>query len=857
MSTTVVRPQRGAILPAGVDVAATDSPLHALTAAALALPGLVPTASQAVATNEAEIQYGRYEEGGRKVFESNTIHKPIQVDSLVTSAGVMLSDRLKLRFGYLQDTWSGATPITSAPVAAMAESVSGASGYVANVYNVDRELRPLVTDLITGELVQDASVIHMISSASPETRKQIDLKLGHEWDEQALDIGGGVSLEDDYESRFANANLRWDLHQKLTSINVGVSYTDSEIYSLRNPLFEDYIDYVAHENPSDDTHIIGSRRDAAAFLGLTQVLNKKSVFETGIGFTRSTGFQENAYKVAVMAFVDPAQEPGPAGELQATAVGVLEDRPDTRDQWTWTLGYVRYVESTDAALHLDYRLYQDSWEIDAHTLEAAWVQPLGAGWTLTPRARFYTQDSASFYRPYFVFNQAAPRPSDADPLDLSQIPVTDFSSDYRLSSYGAFSSGLTVSKEFGSSGTRLEAGIEYYKHSASWGMSGGDDADYSNYSALIFNLGLRMDLSAPASLGGGGGAAASTEHAAHAHGGHAGHSGPRAPAGVMGDHMLSTPGDVMVGYRYMYSRQGGDMLRGSQVVSDDTVVNNGCGDTACTIAPAKMNMHMHMLDIMYAATERLNFMIMPMLMDMNMKSRMIGDNEGGGGHSAHAAGHEHASGGVGDTGVFALVKLWDRPGHHLNLGLGVNVPTGSVEQKARVQYHDEETGDMYSVDEYVHYGMQLGTGAWDFRPSLTYTGSHQRWGWGVQLSSVHHLEQENSAGFSFGDVFQSTAWASYGVSDWLSASVRAAHLAQSSVTGEYNGPHAESSPADLPYNYGGRFTDVGVGLTATATDGDLKGNSLGIEWLVPVSDFVYGYQQERKGTLFASWSIAF
>lgn len=62
---------------------------------------------------------------------------------------------------------------------------------------------------------------------------------------------------------------------------------------------------------------------------------------------------------------------------------------------------------------------------------------------------------------------------------------------------------------------------------------------------------------------------------------------------------------------------------------------------------------------------------------------------------------------------------------------------------------------------------------------------------------------------------------------------------------------------DFPDNYGGRFWDVGFGLSAVAPLGGSEGNRLSVEWLQPVEDDVSGFQLERKGSLFASWSLAF
>jgi hypothetical protein len=54
------------------------------------------------------------------------------------------------------------------------------------------------------------------------------------------------------------------------------------------------------------------------------------------------------------------------------------------------------------------------------------------------------------------------------------------------------------------------------------------------------------------------------------------HHGAGAPAGVMFDHVLPNAGDVMIGYRYMYANQAGQMQNGTNPVGDKTLLNQSC-----------------------------------------------------------------------------------------------------------------------------------------------------------------------------------------------------------------------------------------------------------------------------------------
>ncbi|MGX2039221.1 DUF3570 domain-containing protein [Methylocaldum sp. MU1018] len=885
--------------------------LHALTAAALSLPGVMPSQGFA-AEEEVGFQYGYYRESNRNLFGVKSRFKPIEVDSLHGSAAINLTDRLKSVFNYTQDVWSGATPIATAPLSFGGNKeggvIAGATPFLQNNFVAfDRQHNPLKLDPSTGKYVKDTQLVHTLSSASPEVRKQGDINLTYEWDEVALNAGAGISGEPDYESRFGNLGVLLDFNQKLTTLNLDLSYTNSDTRAIIDhdaaPYIWDTTAGFQSYNDTSDSSLLrkeggnnvlhGNRQDWATVLGLSQVLSKNTLFKTDFGYTRSTGYLANPYKVVETAFIDPAQ----TGDiLNGVAIGLLEKRPDERNQFIGNMHLTQYIDGIDAAVHFDYRLFHDDWGITSHTFEGEWIQPVGNGWTIAPRIRYYSQDAADFYVPYLVSDQAfsknavdslgrpilvdANNPNngkeyfrDANfdlvdgsgnkvdesvinpinkkiPFDRSKLPA-HYSSDHRLSGFGALSGGITVTKQF-ARGIRLEAGAEYYSHAGSLKLGGGGEGNYSDFSYYMVNATLKVDLEAlPLNLGEDDGGHGGHDHHA-GHGAH-GHHGAHAPAGVMFDHMLSKAGDMMVGVRYMYGTQSGDMLRGSNRVGDSAIVQNGCNGDPCYITPREMNMHMIMLDLMYAPTDWLNLMLMPQFVDMNMSNRELAgappasfDQQN---LIQHHTLHEHTTGGVGDTGMYALFKLFDTPVHHVHGTLGVSAPTGDVDLKFR---------DTHRLDVgFQHYGMQLGSGTWDFKPSLTYTGRLDRYSWGAQVNGTVRLEDKNESGFAFGDIFQTTAWGSYSLLDWLSASIRGVYTVQGTIRGEYNGTFNKLGPMDYPSNYGGRYWDVGFGLNAFVPTGELRGHNLSFEWIQPVSDDVNGTQLRREGALSATWSYAF
>jgi len=869
-----------------------NSTLQALTTAAMVLPGIISTSHATDA--EVTIQYGHYEEGGRDVYGPvvengnfapgqfllsnetkklpNTF-KPLTVDSIHAQAKIGFFDRWKFTANYSEDTWSGATPIATAPAGfggngayESANTVIGASPYVQTPTvgpMFDTQFNPLrwdglrLSDLFVMENIyaKDTQLVHTLAIASPETRKQGDFNLGYEWDNASVNVGGGISIENDYESRFVNWGGSLDFNSKLTTLNFNQSYTNSTVSALLDhdalPFLESfaYKDQIVTTTPrvqvSEHTTLMGEREDWSTSFGLSQVLSKSTLLEASVGYTRSTGFMENPYKTVYVFYVDPNQAQATAGVLLGGTKSYIEERPDVRNQWAYNLRLVQHIEPLDAALNVSYRFFHDDWGINAHIIEADWVQPVGRGWTVTPTIRYYSQDAADFYTPYLISKHAIT--NDAA-QDYNNIPVENFSSDHRLSGYGALSGGVIVSKQF-AKGVTLEAGFEYYTHEGALKLGGGGEGDFADFTSYSASAALNVDLSVV------GRGVSYNEHHAH----HTKHGAP-APAGVMSAHMLGGAGEWMIGYRYMYGRQAGDMLQGNDPVSDSHILAStaNCGGSQCYVAPDEMIMHMHMFNIMYAPTDWLNLMLMPTFVDMSMGMRSLegAPSPGTAGTSSITnyaevvhSNHEHMTGGLGDTNISALFKLYDNGRHHLHLGLGVSAPTGDVSIKLR-RTHSEDLG-------LIHYGMQLGSGTWDFTPSLTYTGQQNKWSWGAQLRGIKRLESQNEVGYRLGDMFQSTAWGSYKLLNWLSMSVRGVYTSQGSIHGEYNQNHRPIGPMDSPESYGGEYYDLGFGVNAMVPSGDLAGNSVSVEWIQPMEDDVNGYQLERDGSLSVNWGYAF
>ncbi len=855
--------------------------LRALTAAALALPGLITHAASAAEDgSQATLDFHHYAEGERDLqgrsYKSLNL-RPIEVDSLALAVHSALADRWRFSLNYTQDTWSGATPVISLPQAAINEQIiAGASAPMS--YMTDSQQRPVNVDWNSFDgqkfkTSEDQRLVHLMASASPETRRQIDSRLDYAWDRASFGVGGGVSEEPDYHSGFLNTGGTFDFNHKRTTLAWGSSYTVSSINaSLDANAAADWGAYLGYirESRGHNT-LFGLRHDVGATLSATHIINKNSLIEAGMGYTRSSGYLENPYKATMLAFDDPQQLVDASGLRTVQMRGVLEQRPGARNQLNWNVRYVSYIAPLDAALHSDYRFFHDDWGINAHTINLSWHQPLGGGWMLVPGTRYYSQSRADFYAPYFLFNQAYPAlpgpifPGVPRPLDFGQLRRRQFSSDARLSGFGSIGGELAVSRDFGK-GTKLEIGADYSVHAGSLKLGGGGEQSFADVDSYVVYATLAVDLSTPGLAGAlSGGRSASGDKAA---------STPltlkRTPAGVRFGSLLAEAGDMALGYHFDYDMRGDAVQHGSRPASDVEIITRACEGTLCSLTPRDSDTHVSTIDFMLGLSPRATVVVSAQYFNRDMALRDLDINAQDilGVIPPPRVSYTRSSGGLGDTRLHFLYGLFAASGHQVHAGLGFSAPTGSVEQRVA-------GGRNFSA-----YDSQRGSGTWDFRPSLTYSGELLRFAWGTQLSGVQRMEASNDAGYRLGAEFQATSWGSVRVTDWLSASIRAQYTNQGGVQGRYDTvaaaqvtgtqllgtetrnvyefidtPSAVSGPMDSPDSTGGQTWDVGFGVNVFIPAGLLRGNRIGAEWLQPVADHFNGYQVERQGRLQLSWDM--
>jgi hypothetical protein len=249
---------------------------------------------------------------------------------------------------------------------------------------------------------------------------------------QGTGSSGGTTYSASYSAeRDYHATALGIEHSMPLSAALTLGFGGSFSHDLIDPFDAQQFNRVQH----------AEKNTASLFGSLAWVIDRSSVLQSGIQLNNEHGYLSDPYKLVSIG-----------DEVRADL------RPGRRTEIAWLVRYRRAFAAPDAALHLDYRYAQDSWGVVSHTVEAAWYQTLPSHWELVPGLRYYSQQQARFYAPFFV-----------DPA------AHDFySSDYRLGTFGAISASLNLRKRIGA--WELSGGFERYHATTGYAIGGSDAA---------------------------------------------------------------------------------------------------------------------------------------------------------------------------------------------------------------------------------------------------------------------------------------------------------------------------------------------------------------------------------------------
>jgi len=156
----------------------------------------------------------------------------------------------------------------------------------------------------------------------------------------------------------------------------------------------------------------------------------------------------------------------------------FEKVPQNKNANAYTLKAVMAIDD-ESSLWSSYRYYEDSWSIDAHTLELQGFHDINEDTTIGLRVRYYDQDKADFFK------------------NIADYTFQDeyIGVDYRLSDFKSYTAGLSLhyNPQFEVVGLNLEkvsmkAGIDYYRTSKNENIAYWYNVDYLKAFYSTFSL---------------------------------------------------------------------------------------------------------------------------------------------------------------------------------------------------------------------------------------------------------------------------------------------------------------------------------------------------------------------------------
>ena len=247
-----------------------------------------------------------------------------------------------------------------------------------------------------------AASIDVLTSASPyeEERKENSLGVDYLSGKAIYSLSVTESKESDYEAQTVSFGASQDFFGDLTTISLGYARGTDDIFRRGDPLFS-----------------ADAERQHFRF-GLTQVLTRNWITSLSHEMVTDEGYLNNPYRSV-------RYEVGGSYSFQA------ERYPNTRTSEA-TAWRTAYYLPWRAALHAEYRRFEDSWGIDASDWSVAMIQPWRDQLEVEVRYREYSQTSADFYSDLFPFQDAQ----------------NFLARDKELSTFDSTSYGFAVSWEF-------------------------------------------------------------------------------------------------------------------------------------------------------------------------------------------------------------------------------------------------------------------------------------------------------------------------------------------------------------------------------------------------------------------------
>ena len=310
------------------------------------------------------------------------------------------------------------------------------------------------------------------------------------------------------------------------------------------------------------------------------------------------------------------------------------------------------------------------------------------------------------------------------------------------------------------------------------------------------------------------------------------------PISIMGDH-VHKQNEYMFSYRFMKMDMK-SIFQGNNKISKVHSMSspNGASDSSGTYmnAPNSMSMDMHMFGAMYAPSDYLTLMLMGSYHNKEMTLQRM--------PMAGGKKFDVNSSGFGDIRLTFLSKIQDKKKWKNHVGLGVSIPTGSI--------NNRDVTPM-SSDARLGYAMQNGTGTYDTFLLLNNLNEFGKLKVGEQFLFKLPVSGKNNNGYKYGEDIGLNLWVSYRFFQYLSGSLKINYQYKGEMKGFDNEMNKRMSPAMDSKNQGFNKVNLGLGFNFINNNNYFENNRLAVELLIPIYRDYKGIQMADSFSFVLGW----
>ena len=315
-----------------------------------------------------------------------------------------------------------------------------------------------------------------------------------------------------------------------------------------------------------------------------------------------------------------------------------------------------------------------------------------------------------------------------------------------------------------------------------------------------------------------------------------------APISVHGDHMHKK-NEFMFSYRKSHMlmsqvKSGKTDMQIDEIMSAPNYASDGSG--TYMNAPTEMTMDMHMFGAMYAPSDSITLSLMSNYSRKEMTQQRMA--------MSGSARFDVKSSGLGDTKITALIKIITNEEVKSHLGVGLSIPTGSIDQRDSTPT---------SSDTRLGYGMQNSSGTFDPYVFSSNTRDFGRVKVGGQIYFKMPSSGKNVKGYQYGDTFITTFWTSYRWANYLSTSFKIDYNLKSKMIGSDNEMSPRMSPIMDSKNQGYQKSSIGLGINFINHNGFFKNHRIGLELILPIYQKYRGIQMAENFRTVIGWQYGF